>query len=121
MVLFSSLYPIGPGVQAWNMSNLAGPAKRAMGIGWMTGVGNMGGITGSFIFLDREAPTYPTGFGSSLGFAAAGALACLLLELMLFRSNKKNEGFSEEDVRAQFSEEDLERLGDKSPLFKYTL
>ncbi|KAK7711263.1 hypothetical protein SLS63_012696 [Diaporthe eres] len=115
------LYPIGPGVQAWNMSNLAGPAKRAMGIGWMTGVGNMGGITGSFIFLDREAPTYPTGFGSSLGFAAAGAVACLLLELMLFRSNKKNEGLSEEEVRAQFSDEDLERLGDKSPLFKYTL
>lgn len=103
------------------MSNLAGPAKRAMGIGWMTGVGNMGGITGSFIFLDREAPTYPTGFGSSLGFAAAGALACLLLELMLYRSNKNNEGLSEEEVRAQFSEEDLERLGDKSPLFRYTL
>jgi len=47
------------------MNNLSGPAKRAMGIGWMTGVGNMGGITGSFIFIEKEAPRYPTGFCST--------------------------------------------------------
>nr|OQO29538.1 hypothetical protein B0A51_02630 [Rachicladosporium sp. CCFEE 5018] len=113
------LYPIAPG--AWNMSNLAGPAKRAMGIGYLTGVGNMGGITGSFIFIEKEAPEYPTGFGSSLAFAAAGAVAVLLLEYLLWRSNKKNELMSEDVVKAQYSEEELDRLGDKSPLFKYTL
>ncbi|KAM0717891.1 hypothetical protein Q7P37_006223 [Cladosporium fusiforme] len=115
------LYPIGPGVQAWNMNNLAGPAKRAMGIGWMTGVGNMGGITGSFIFIEREAPRYPTGFGASLGFAAAGVAAALVLESLLWSINKKNEKLTEEDVREKFSEEELDKMGDKSPLFKYTL
>ena len=118
---FNSLYPIGPGVQAWNMNNLAGPAKRAMGIGWMTGVGNMGGITGSFIFMEKEAPKYPTGFGASLGFAAAGVLAALLLEFLLWSINKKNEKLTEADVHSQFSEEELDKMGDKSPLFKYTL
>lgn len=103
------------------MNNLAGPAKRAMGIGWMTGVGNMGGITGSFIFIEKEAPTYPTGFGASLGFAAGGVAAALLLEFLLWSINKKNDKLSEEDVHAQFSEEDLDCMGDKSPLFKYTL
>jgi hypothetical protein len=117
----NSLYPIGPGVQAWNMNNLAGPAKRAMGIGWMTGVGNMGGITGSFIFIEKEAPKYPTGFGASLGFAAAGVLAALLLEFLLWSINKKNEKLTEADVHNQFSEEELDKMGDKSPLFKYTL
>jgi hypothetical protein len=103
------------------MNNLAGPAKRAMGIGWMTGVGNMGGITGSFIFIEKEAPTYPVGFGASLGFAAAGILAALILEFMLWTINKKNDRLTEEDVRAQLSEEELVKMGDKSPLFKYTL
>lgn len=103
------------------MNNLAGPAKRAMGIGWMTGVGNMGGITGSFIFIEKEAPMYPTGFGASLGFAAGGVAAALLLEFLLWNINKKNEKLTEADVHDQFSEEDLDRMGDKSPLFKYTL
>ncbi|KXS94790.1 hypothetical protein AC578_2513 [Pseudocercospora eumusae] len=56
------LYPIGPGVQAWNLSNLAGPTKRALGIGYLTCFGNMERITGSFIFIEDEAPTYRTGF-----------------------------------------------------------
>jgi hypothetical protein len=97
------------------MNNLAGPAKRAMGIGWMTGVGNMGGITGSFIFIEKEAPKYPTGFG------AAGVAAAFLLEFLLWSINKKNEKLSEADVHAYFSEEELDKMGDKSPLFKYTL
>ncbi|KAK6432571.1 hypothetical protein LTR95_011260 [Oleoguttula sp. CCFEE 5521] len=115
------LYPIAPGVQAWNMSNLAGPAKRAMGIGYLTGVGNMGGITGSFIFIDKEAPEYTTGFGSSLAFAAAGTVAVLMLEYLLWRSNKADQQLTEDEVMAQYGKEELDRMGDKSPLFKYTL
>ncbi|THW15795.1 MFS general substrate transporter [Aureobasidium pullulans] len=115
------LYPIGPGVQAWNMNNLAGPSKRAMGIGFMTGVGNMGGITGSFIFIEKEAPKYPSGFGSSLAFAAAGIVACFTLEFLLWKINGKNAKLSEEEVRDKYSDEELDRMGDKSPLFRYTL
>jgi len=115
------LYPIGPGIQAWNMGNLAGPSKRSIGIGFMTGIGNMGGIAGSFIFIEKEAPKYATGFGSSLAFAAAGITACLLLEFLLWRSNKKNAELSEEEVRERYTDEELEQMGDKSPLFKYTL
>lgn len=81
----------------------------------------MGGITGSFIFIEKELPKYPTGFGASLGFAAAGVIAALLLEFLLWSSNKKNAGMTEAEVHAQFSREELDRLGDKSPLFKYTL
>lgn len=115
------LYPIGPGVQAWNMNNLAGPSKRAMGIGFMTGVGNMGGITGSFIFIEKEAPKYPSGFGSSLAFAAAGIVACFTLEFLLWKINGRNAKLSEEEVRDRYSDEELDRMGDKSPLFRYTL
>lgn len=79
------------------------------------------GITGSFIFIEKEAPKYPTGFGSSLAFAAAGIVACLLLEFLLWRSNKKNAELSEDEVRERYTDEELDQMGDKSPLFKYTL
>lgn len=103
------------------MNNLAGPAKRATGIGWLTGLGNMGGIMGSFIFIEKEAPQYPTGFGSSLAFAAAGVVACLVLEFALWRINEKNAKVPEEEVRLRYSQDELDKMGDKSPLFKYTL
>lgn len=115
------LYPIGAGVQAWNLNNLAGPTKRAMGIGYLTCVGNMGGIIGSFIFIDKEAPRYPTGYGSSVSFASAGIVACLILEILLARANKKKATYTEEDVYSRWSSEELTLMGDKSPLFKYTL
>ncbi|SMY21593.1 unnamed protein product [Zymoseptoria tritici ST99CH_1A5] len=115
------LYPIGAGVQAWNLGNLAGPTKRAMGIGYMTCIGNMGGITGSFIFIQGEAPKYQTGFGASMGFASAGIIACLVMEYGLWSINKKNAKFTENEVRAKYSDDELDRMGDKSPLFKYTL
>ena len=81
----------------------------------------MGGIAGSFIFVEKEAPKYPTGFGASLGFAAAGVVAALVLELLLWSHNGEDAKLSEAEVRARFSEDELDRMGDKSPLFRYTL
>lgn len=115
------LYPIIPGNNAWTINNLAGAEKRATGIAFMITIGNCGGFAGSFIFLDREAPRYPSGFGSSLGFAVAGIMAALLLEFLYWSHNQRNQHISEQEAVAKYGEEELERLGNKSPLFKYAL
>jgi MFS family permease len=115
------IYPILPGCNAWTINNLAGSAKRAMGIAFMIYIGNTGGIVGSFIFIDKEKPKYPTGFGSSLAFASAGIVAALLLEFLFWTINKSNERYSEEDIRAKYTEAQLEKMGDRSPLFRYSL
>lgn len=114
-------YPINPGGNAWTLNNLAGPTKRAQGIGFMICLGNIGGIIGSYIYIEDEKPTYPTGFGASLSFAGLGVAACLLLEFLFWNINRRRAAISEEEVRANYSEEELERLGDRSPLFRYTL
>lgn len=115
------LYPIIPGNNSWTINNLAGAEKRATGIAFMIMIGNSGGFAGSFIFLSNEAPRYPTGFGSSLGFACTGICAAFLLEFLYWSHNKRHEHLTEEQAIAQYGEEELERLGDKSPLFKYAL
>ncbi|KAK0622202.1 putative transporter [Lasiodiplodia hormozganensis] len=117
----SGMYPILPGLNAWNISNLAGPEKRSIGIGWLICAGNVGGVIGSYIYIDDEAPKYPTGYGTSFGFAAAGIVACFALEFALWTINKKNSRHTEEQIRAQYSDEELEKMGDRSPLFRYTL
>lgn len=36
-------YPINPGGQTWTANNLAGPAKRGIGLAFLTSLGNIGG------------------------------------------------------------------------------
>ncbi|KAI8932388.1 hypothetical protein NX059_010575 [Plenodomus lindquistii] len=115
------LYPILPGCNAWTINNLAGPEKRAIGIATMICIGNLGGIVGSFIYQERESPKYPTGFGTSLAFAAAGMVCAFTLEYLFWRINKRNAEKSEDEWRAIYSEAQLEKMGDRSPLFKYNL
>ncbi|KAJ4359015.1 hypothetical protein N0V95_002551 [Ascochyta clinopodiicola] len=115
------VYPILPGCNAWTINNLAGPEKRAIGIATMICIGNMGGIVGSFIYQEKESPKYPTGFGTSLSFAAAGMVCAFTLEWLFWRINKKNGEKTEEEWRAFYSEAQLEKMGDRSPLFKYHL
>ena len=71
------IYPILPGCNAWTINNLAGPAKRAMGIAFMICMGNMGGIVGSFIFLERENPKYPHRFRLLLELRSSGNMCCI--------------------------------------------
>lgn len=114
-------YPINPGGNAWTVNNLAGPTKRAQGIAYMICMGSVGGIIGSYIYIEDEKPKYPTGFGASFAFAGLGVVACLVLEFLFWRINKARDQLSEEEVRAKYSQEELEKLGDRSPLFRYTL
>ncbi|KAB5515106.1 major facilitator superfamily transporter [Coniochaeta sp. 2T2.1] len=115
------MYPIFPGVNAWNVANQAGPTKRAVSIGYLVCAGNIGGVVGSYIYKADEAPKYPTGYGNSLAFGAAGLVSVLALEYFLHRRNEANALLSDADVRAKYSDEQLERMGDRSPLFKYQL
>ncbi|KAG9856971.1 MFS general substrate transporter, partial [Aureobasidium melanogenum] len=114
-------YPTNPAGSAWISSNLAGESKRAMGIALNIALGNCGGIVGSYIFLDNEKPGYPTGFGIGLAFAAFTLFSTVVLELSYMRLNKKRDALDEAQVRETYTEEDLQKMGDKSPLFKYKL
>ncbi|KAG5655279.1 hypothetical protein KAF25_010431 [Fusarium avenaceum] len=117
----AGIYPIAPGVNAWTVNNLAGQMRRAIGIAFMLTMCNLGGIVGSFMFIDSDKPKYPTGFGSSLAFSASGLLSTALLFVSYWYINRRRSRLSPVEVRGKFSEEDLGRLGDKSPLFRYHL
>lgn len=48
-------------------------------------------------------------------------IAATIIEITLMRCNQSRAQVSEEDIRAQFTQEELDKQGDKSPLYKYTL
>lgn len=115
------MYPILPGVNTWNVSNNPDPYRRAVAIGYLICMGNAGGIIGSFIYRADEKPHYSTGYGTSFAFAAAGIVACLTLEGLLWRSNKRNARLTEYEIRQRYTERELQAMAERSPLFKYTL
>lgn len=115
------LFPVNPAITSWTANNITPASKRAVGLAFYSGVGNIGGILGSFMFLTREAPAYPTGYGTSIGVLAVGVLIGLGLEGAYWYLNKKKAQVPEEEIRARFTEQELSDLGDRSPLYKYTL
>ncbi|KAF9889260.1 hypothetical protein FE257_007573 [Aspergillus nanangensis] len=114
------IYPIQAAAASWNANNIAPASRRAIGIALMNCVGNIGGILGSFMYLESENPTYYTGFGLSLALGACGFIMSLVLEWTYKMGNSKKAKMADE-ARVQYTEEELFDMGDRSPLFKYVL
>lgn len=114
------IYPIQAAAASWNANNIAPSSRRAIGIALMNCVGNVGGIVGSFMYLESENPKYYTGFGLSLAFGATGMIVAVLLEWSYKYANKQKAKVAEE-YKAKYTEEELFEMGDRSPLFKHVL
>ena len=114
-------YSVQPTGGSWAANNLAPSSRRAVGVAFNICVGNIGGIIGSYMYFEKEAPQYWTGYGLSLALGGVGVIVALLLELSYKVGNDRKAKLTEEEVRSMYSEDELLRMGDKSPLFKYTL
>jgi hypothetical protein len=106
-------------------NNLAPSSKRAVELAILASFGNMGGICGSNIYLARQAPQYPVGYGTCLGVCVAGIAAAILLQIAYASENRRKAALlqaeDEAAERARYREQELVDLGDKSPFFQYTL
>ncbi|GKZ38317.1 hypothetical protein AbraIFM66950_010447, partial [Aspergillus brasiliensis] len=76
---------------------------------------------GTNVFLDDQAPHYVVGYGVSVGVIVMGIIAACSLEYMLWRLNEHKAGISESEVHATYTAEQLATMGEKSPVYKYTL
>ncbi|KAJ0121103.1 inner membrane transport protein yfav [Diaporthe amygdali] len=106
---------------SWGTNNTAPAGRRAMISSMLTAVANFGGIAGSFMFLDREAPVYDTGYGLSVACGATGMIGSTVLYISWRHLNKRRAVVNEGEMRDKYTDMELLRLGDRSPLFKYQL
>ena len=104
---------------------LAPSSKCAVGMALLISVGNMGGICGSNTYFVAEESRYQAAFGVSLGICAAGILMTFILRKAYQRENKKRDELpareGEEGARARYTEQELLKLGDRSPFYRYTI
>jgi phosphotransferase system glucose/maltose/N-acetylglucosamine-specific IIC component len=102
-------------------NNLAGSWKRAIGMAIQISIGNLGGAIGSNIYLAKQAPHYWLGYGFSLGVIVVAIISAFILRNVYKRINTARDNMSEEEIRAKYSETELQEMGDDSPFFRYVL
>lgn len=112
-------YITQPITLVWLSNNMGGHYKRSINAAMQIGFGNIGGIIASNIYITKEQPTYPIGYGVSIALLGVCGVACTILFLGLkLENNKRDQG--KRDSRYNLPQEELENLGDDHPRFRFT-
>lgn len=112
-------YMTQPVLMGWLSNNMAGHYKQSISTAMQIGIGNCGGLVASNVFLTSEAPTYPTGFGISLGMVWICGISCVVFVTWLARENRLREEGKRDD-RYELPPGELSNLGDDHPSFRFT-
>jgi len=115
----TGVYPCVPVTLAWAGSNAGGDMRRGVALAMVIGMGNLGGICSSFIYL--KPPRFFLGHGVILG-----CLVCvILLTLGAMYEYKKHNAINIAKCEAEGIDEsranEFKKLGNESPLFRYTI
>lgn len=117
----AGMYPATSVSIVWNSNNLSGTYKRAIGIGFQIGMANFSGAFVSNFYRDQDSPRYILGHGLVLGFIGLGAISLALGIFNLRWSNAKKRQAIENGEADGLTDEELLKMGDKSPYFVYRL
>ncbi|KZT63324.1 MFS general substrate transporter [Daedalea quercina L-15889] len=119
----SGSYAALPGDFAWIGNNLAGQGKRAIGMGLLGSLGNFGAVLASNVYLAQDAPYYKFGHKIELIMVGIGLVSVPLIALAYRQVNKWRDDKQRELEKrgVQYTVEELRRMGDRAPDFRYTL
>lgn len=113
-------YIVQPVAIVWMANNLSGHYKRAIGLAIQVGVGNIGGIIASNIFVSTQAPRYFVGYGVALAMLLFSGIMSTVFAIGLTVENKRR-GEGKRDDRLQLEETILNNMGDDDPRFRFSL
>ncbi|KAL8722546.1 MAG: hypothetical protein Q9225_001014 [Loekoesia sp. 1 TL-2023] len=111
-------YITQPLTLVWMNNNLGGHYKRGVGAAIQVGLGNLGGVVASNIYITDQAPAFPVGFGTSLALQWLTALACTVFFIGIRLENRKREK-GLRDYRYNLPKAELDNLGDDHPRFRF--
>jgi len=117
-------YSALPGIVAWLGGNVAGQYKRAAALALHVGLGNIAGIAASNIYRTKDAPRYKLGHAIELGLVGLGLVVLPTMVIAYKRINARREAIMKaagESGGSQYTDEELRRLGDKAPSFRYAI
>ncbi|KKZ63810.1 hypothetical protein EMCG_01914 [[Emmonsia] crescens] len=114
----SGCYVVQPVTIVWLANNLGGHYKRAVGLAIQVGIGNIGGIIASNVFVRSQGPRYFVGYGVSLGMMIFCGVMSTIFAIGLARENRIREAGGRDD---RLGSGELENMGDDDPRFRFSL
>lgn len=112
-------YIAQPIILVWVTNNMGGHYKRSISSAMQVGLGNVGGVIASNIFITNEAPLYLRGYTTSLGLLWLCGVGSTVLLIGMRRENKRRDN-GERDYRYDFPMDELVNLGDDHPRFRFS-
>lgn len=104
---------------AWVSSNAGGDIKRGVVVAMVIGIGNLGGICSSFVYLDP--PRFHIGHGTMIGFLSLSILLSCFAMWDYQRLNKQKDALCLEQEITDDRKDEFVDMGDESPLFRYAV
>lgn len=124
--LLGGIYANGPPLIAWIPNNTAGHTRRATAIAMNTVCNNVGGIISTWIFPKTDAPYYLFGARFMLAMNCIFIVGTGLVMWVCHRANKKKDDpeYRQKllgDMGDLSFAQQLDKLGDRHPDYKYLL
>ncbi|OSC99284.1 MFS general substrate transporter [Trametes coccinea BRFM310] len=114
-----------PMVISWQSNNVVGHYKRGIGIAMQVMYGNVAGIIVSNVFRVEDAPRYLRGHLAELVLIGVGLVVVPTAALAYAHLNRRRDAAeresTEKEISAEYTVEELRRLADRAPTFRYTL
>ena len=80
-----------PMVWSLTLANLPSPFQKAIGVGFVIGIGNVGAFTSAWFFRSAEAPRYHSGMTNSLIFSVLAFALVTLAAIYIVVANKRSD------------------------------
>lgn len=121
LIAAAGLYPSSACIIAWTSGNAGGDIKRGAMIALVGGIGNSAAIASSFIYRSQDSPRYLPGHETNIGCCCVLALLTVITMLRFWRVNRKKEAYCLREGIDPSRFEEFADMGDRSPLYRYTL
>ncbi|KAK0479697.1 MFS general substrate transporter [Armillaria novae-zelandiae] len=108
-----------PGAVAWLGNNLAGQYKRGVGMATQIGIGGFAGAIASNIYRTQDSPRFILGHALELMFVGIG-FVCVPIAVVRYKWINANRE-KEMQRGMDYSHEELKRMGDRAPDFRYMI
>ncbi|KAJ7281995.1 MFS general substrate transporter [Mycena rebaudengoi] len=121
VLISGTVFPIIPIIVVWSAGNAGGSLMKAVVIGQIGMVGNLGGICASFIYRTQDTPRFRLGHSVAMGFLCIACAGSIFATWMYKRLNEaKVQQCTRQNIAADRKAE-FGSLGVASPLFRYAL
>lgn len=80
-----------PMVWSLTLANLPSPFQKAIGVGFVIGIGNIGAFTSAWFFRSTEAPRYHSGMTNSLIFSVLAFALVTFATIYIVVANKRSD------------------------------